>query len=93
MKRILLAIALLGLGVAAPINADTIYPTRGKMVSEKALRQFSDRQYLEIIAGSLAAGRHYTAIQIASGLKRHFTEWRARFIDAGYTIIGESGEI
>ena len=92
MKCILFGITLLGLCIATPTYADSVYPTR-KVISEAALREFSDRQYLGIIAGSFAAGRHYTPTQIASGLKHHFTEWRARFVDAGYTITSETSDI
>lgn len=60
-------------------------------ITEEDLRAVSDAGYLALLAGCAQANQTYTPEQVASGLRRHYQERRARMIDAGFTIVPDQG--
>ena len=60
-------------------------------ITEEHLRAVSDASYLALIAGCTQANQAYSPEQIASGLRRHYQERRARMIDTGFTIVPDRG--
>jgi hypothetical protein len=88
MKPLLVALILTGLSLQVPALAGEAKAT--KTIAAAELRALSDRYYLTIIADSAAAGRQYSPADVASGLSRNYTEWKARYRAAGYTILTET---
>jgi hypothetical protein len=88
MKPLLVGLIFTGLALQGPALAGETDAT--KSIEAAKLRAMSDQNYLTIIANSTAAGRHYSPADVASGLNRNYTEWKARYRDAGYTILTET---
>jgi hypothetical protein len=88
MKSLLAALLFASLASQVPALAGEVDVSRTIKAAE--LRTLSDRYYLTIIADSAASGRHYSPTDVASGLSRNYTEWKARYRAAGYTILTET---
>ena len=56
-------------------------------ITEEHLRALSDAEYIALITDPNQASWDYTPEQVASGLKRHYQERRARMIDVGFTVV------
>jgi hypothetical protein len=56
-------------------------------ITEEQLRALSDAEYIALITDRNQAGWGYTPEQVASGLRRHYQERRARMIDVGFTVV------
>lgn len=56
-------------------------------ITEEQLRALSDAEYITLITDPGRAGWGYTPEQVASGLKRHYQERRARMIGVGFTVV------
>jgi hypothetical protein len=59
-------------------------------ITEEHLRALSDAEYIALITDPNQAGWDYTPEQVASGLKRHYQERRARMIDVGFTVVSSN---
>jgi hypothetical protein len=88
MKPLLVGLIFTGLLLQVPALAGEANAT--KTIEAAELRVLSDQYYLTIIADSTTAGRHYSPADVASGLNRNYTEWKARYRDAGYIISTET---
>jgi hypothetical protein len=86
MKSLVIALMFAGLPLVPVLACET---NASKTIESAELRTLSDRYYLNIIANSAAAGRHYSPADVASGLNRNYTEWKARYRAMGYTILTE----
>ena len=84
-----LIVALMFAGLAPPVAVLACETNTSKTIEAAELRALSDRYYLTIIANSAAVGRHYRPADVASGLNRNYTEWKARYRAMGYTILTE----
>jgi hypothetical protein len=60
-----------------------------RSITEEQLRARSDAEYIALITDDNGAGWIYTPEQVASGLRRHYQERRARMIDVGFTIVSD----
>jgi hypothetical protein len=56
-------------------------------ITEEQLRRLSDAEYIALITDASDAGWSYTPEEVASGLKRHYQERKARMIDVGFTVV------
>ena len=56
-------------------------------ITEERLRAISDAEYIALVTDNNQADRSITPEQMASGLKRHYQERRARMIDAGFAVV------
>jgi len=56
-------------------------------ITEEHLRALSDAEYIALITDNDQTGWDYTPEQVASGLRRHYQERRARMIDVGFTVV------
>ena len=76
-------ILILGLLIpAVPAVAD-----QQQSITDEQLRALSDAEYIALITDKNEAGWSYTPEQVASGLRRHYQERRARMIDVGFTVV------
>ena len=84
MRSLIFALGLCLLATPAPAGEE-------HSITEEHLRAVSDAGYLALFAGCAQPNQTYTPEQIASGLRRHYQERRARMIDAGFTIVPDQG--
>ena len=56
-------------------------------ITEEQLRALSDAEYVALITDGNQLGWDYTPEEVASCLKRHYQERRARMIDVGFTVV------
>ncbi|MER8388774.1 hypothetical protein NKG60_04990 [Mesorhizobium sp. M1428] len=61
--------------------------SRGKLISEDAMRAVSAELYSDILIRACRNGWRYPRSQIESGFKRHLRELKLQLIDQGYTIV------
>jgi hypothetical protein len=81
MKTILAAMAFCALASSAMAD-ETGIP--GKTITESEVSDLATAHYFDLLAGGT---RTYRPEDIMSGLQRHRTEWRARLVQDGYTIL------
>jgi hypothetical protein len=73
----------LSLGIfAAPLLAGEPHS-----ITEAELRDLSNAEYIALISDAGDKNLDYTPDEIASGLRRHYQERKARFIDVGFKVL------
>lgn len=89
MTKLSVLAAILVLSASARPCLSEGAQTKGKLISEEAVKAASAELYSDILVRACRNGWRYPRSQIEDGFRRHLAERKLQLIDQGYTVVAD----